>query len=1558
MTSHTPSTDERQMRKQQIRPRFVDLAELDDDLPEDATSRRAALDSFSNWPPAATVVRKKPPAITSSSKAGASTIRAEAPKALKKPTIEDADESQEGLSSDKARKAQEQTQKTPQAKTVRFDAETLAADKAVAEPSVLPKATLNLAGSIIGSIQERPVGERKTISRGNTRAKPSGSRFVVRRRMDEDLQKHEEQRQQRLQETEAPEGQEPGTGFPVVSHRDQITPILPFSDKSRKPHYSENIDTVEAPQRDALATQTALAESKTGADSSVTAPEAAQSDLAATADEEEWLDEAGKPMSAFRKSRLLRQGQRPPSVRSKSTPQPSVTKDDRDLPDFKPDPTRDPGGGADIDVINAVLSDVSRENDQKLRQMSAAEVSDELRSLESLFGKDILEALRSRKSASSSQETAPNTSDTASSEPLQSTSTSASIQNITGQEEEEDKDGPLAIKRQYFPSEPDTPNPSLEWMMPQPSQPSGSTDLRFDFSGQLLQRGTQTDQTYLSGLHHHGDDQDAPGYTFSELIHLLRSTVAAQRQLALNVLGRICEHYQAFRADDDTEASPATALLNDHALLLRARAISISRWLLGDRHFTVRAAALRCLASAVRSLPSGISIPLGAGQELDFGRLMGAGKGDVEDQDDRADASEVERSIQKDWARVMLESKILDLFLDRTDSVITSKWEAELALELLLRIASCSALHATQIFEKDPRKLSDFVIHLGLKVSWPPVPAEASLTEAEVQRPSSLPSITAVRLLHQGILSDRKIAEAIVLNGSIEHLLRFVVTPPWKVEGDWVSDDDAGDATVVLAYQIFDEVLQLFVSLASYGLFASVVARTWNLWQECNAWAVKQLFGDDDAVSTKGWTLEARSTAAQRIFEVLAAWTRCALDPHELMTAHDITWTQVRDWIEPVHDAAQQMTVPTAARASVQAPAFGALCVHIDAWLRCAMGKEPVLLQKYFDTCQKIASQCQQPISQHLFKVLRLFSSAPTQAIALDEAEQACRACHNYLDFFETLLRAEQVRASQTAAAEPTLFTRGSTVMKQESLALISCGAVWQALQSLESRASGRNVYRRTFSDFVAAALTTSPAGGSGSELPLELAAITRLDVRHAPRVAKIVLRATRTLAGDAIAHTLRPFLLECILGVNRLPEADPAKRAERRDAVPLSQVHSLFKPSRGEDVYASPKPADDVEEEDEEEEKDVDPITGSKLWKCPASGLPIRADWPLLALDDLLHSANTAVFNRPDNLEEGWKPSELDMVRASLQLAVAVFRSMLLRSKALSADSSDELASAEASAILSSLPSAEQVLLGVMKVFMLEKDQPDTFTDKTAAGLQQQKSTGTLTGRDLFRDPSISSKLTSLLDIAEELVVLRRVHNAGATMSSITLDAWTAATYGGTSMSFYQFFTDLVGLWDSVSFGDVNFARAIMTVANAGGGGGVLEGEAGVAVDFRRLVWNDYSDSLRSMPSIRVPDWLLDWADTDEDMLDHYCRYLAGAAGSTGTRKSLAWQIAAHHVRAALGMLDREGEGGRFRRRQTILKSLLAARGEALLRELVGAEDERLVQRLVAHLSVSSTTQ
>ena len=68
-----------------------------------------------------------------------------------------------------------------------------------------------------------------------------------------------------------------------------------------------------------------------------------------------------------------------------------------------------------------------------------------------------------------------------------------------------------------------------------------------------------------------------------------------------------------------------------------------------------------------------------------------------------------------------------------------------------------------------------------------------------------------------------------------------------------------------------------------------------------------------------------------------------------------------------------------------------------------------------------------------------------------------------------------------------------------------------------------------------------------------------------------------------------------------------------------------------------------------------TDPRTGATLWTSPAAGLPLRADWPLLALDDLLHSGEARALNASNALPTSWDFNEADIVRASLRLAVYV---------------------------------------------------------------------------------------------------------------------------------------------------------------------------------------------------------------------------------------------------------------------------------------------------------------
>ncbi|KAJ2911048.1 hypothetical protein GGI21_000217 [Coemansia aciculifera] len=62
--------------------------------------------------------------------------------------------------------------------------------------------------------------------------------------------------------------------------------------------------------------------------------------------------------------------------------------------------------------------------------------------------------------------------------------------------------------------------------------------LRFAFDGQIMTELESNTPTY-AGLHHHGENPDKPGYTIPELLHLSRSTVPAQRAVAMSTLGCI-----------------------------------------------------------------------------------------------------------------------------------------------------------------------------------------------------------------------------------------------------------------------------------------------------------------------------------------------------------------------------------------------------------------------------------------------------------------------------------------------------------------------------------------------------------------------------------------------------------------------------------------------------------------------------------------------------------------------------------------------------------------------------------------------------------------------------------------------------------------------------------------------------------------------------------------------------------------------------------------------------------------------------------------------------------
>ncbi|KAG8740257.1 hypothetical protein FRC10_004557 [Ceratobasidium sp. 414] len=242
--------------------------------------------------------------------------------------------------------------------------------------------------------------------------------------------------------------------------------------------------------------------------------------------------------------------------------------------------------------------------------------------------------------------------------------------------------------------------------------------------------------------------------------------------------------------------------------------------------------------------------------------------------------------------------------------------------------------------------------------------------------------------------------------------------------------------------------------------------------------------------------------------------------------------------------------------------------------------------------------------------------------------------------------------------------------------------------------------------------------------------------------------------------------------------------------------------------------------------------------------GLPTKNDWTLLPLSHLLRSGTSPVFQA---LPSGWDSDEVDVVRAVLAFAWA-------RQFALSDFPALRLSGAE-------------VVFGCMRVFMLEHGQPHDDSSS-----------------EIFRDGQVETMMRALLSGV----------SLGSTKDSSLIEPSpleAAASRHLSGQPFYQFYTDLVGLYDAVSFAHPIFSRILLPPLSMN-----------YAIDYRRLVWGDYGHILRSVqteladvPSGSLKEWL--WPrDTNGEMIGWYLKALM-KGGVTGFLRF----VAVHHLAASL---------------------------------------------------------
>lgn len=1056
-----------------------------------------------------------------------------------------------------------------------------------------------------------------------------------------------------------------------------------------------------------------------------------------------------KPLSAFRRARLQRAGVPAPHARDAPAMPPP------------PDPTRDPGGGAAPETVSSLLADIAQDNERKIAHMSYEHVEEELRDAEAFFGKDLLAKLSQRRSRATGwpamerldlHDDAPPPAPTKARDPP--SDARADLE---------------ALRQTYFPDEPETVPPPLAWTVDAPDTPA-SAQVRFDFDGHVVSRPTDMfaeapDATYLAGLHHHGHDPSAPGYTLDEILHWTRSHVASQRCMALQLLQRIAAAHPLASASK----CEAYRVLDAEHRAMRARFLFTARYLLDDRHRSVSRAAAACLAACVQSVRC-VSTnaflvaesPIAAEPELDW-TIQAFDPTDLHAPPPSfhaPDATHLEL-LQHNWVDGLLAAHILDALETRLSDL-------DAPTTPVCDVLCGMALHrsdAAQAIAARPRLVRVLVAHAATQAPWP-------LTS----RP--WPRIDAMLALLRIIQVSSTCASTLVAQGALDPMLRYIVLPPQDLQSKQPED------LATHEHALASTALRLFAALGRYGMNSASVREVHAALPAWAHWAARvwsQLDADD-----------VRLASIHALFDLLALWTRAAIDgpKHGDLGANGPV---VYDWAA-FSIALLAERGPTSNRALA---AQGRAAAHLATWCEVvrALPTETDHSVVHAAAEAVMAQWASAPALPSYAPRMAARADAPTALGAAVDVSRHASAWHDFLALAHAASHAQLVAHAQS-----------------QLLALLRL-----PLRELCSRVRAADALVTAHRTWIVA----SCLDAEGPEATLRI--LHALGPEEGTLAAQILPRIAAQV-DTRVWEILSPFLLDNVHAASGAPSLVAAIRGE----APLTTL--LVRRATSPTV-------------------DTDPRTGAELWRSRAAGLPLRADWPMLALDDLLHSGDAHVFNARDALPADWDFCEADVVQASLDLTLYVAEQRVV-------------------------PSA-YLWFGMMKVFLLELAPP-----------AHPAATGAVTGRDLFASPPMAARLERLMAVADA---------PDQDHTLLVRDA--AAHLLPPSMPLYQMYTDLLGLYESISMNDPLFARVLLPPL-------AMAYEA----DYRRLLWREYAMmlpgiqvSLEHVPCVqgqRLNAYL--WpCETDKDVLLAYAHALA--QGCVSPSQPFLYAVAVHHVSAAL---------------------------------------------------------
>ncbi|KAG9002460.1 hypothetical protein FRB94_003871 [Tulasnella sp. JGI-2019a] len=738
------------------------------------------------------------------------------------------------------------------------------------------------------------------------------------------------------------------------------------------------------------------------------------------------------------------------------------------------------------------------------------------------------------------------------------------------------------------------------------------------------------------------------------------------------------------------------------------------------------------------------------------------------------------------------------------------------------------------------------------------------------------PNPRAIILLDHIARVSRANAKQIVDDGMADACLRFLVA---------LSEDDAGDHPSTApqsepsAHPLLVETMRLFTTLGKYGMYTNIAT---DVHQNLT----------HHALTLSPTAVKADLDLSRTYLELLEIWITCAVDPHRTTPPHDILWSQVVGWawVEDVLRFRRSLFE----REDSQGRVLGAVWNVLAAWIegcgvnsvRAGQGGREVLVKELMGCVAKEEVVLERAVKWmieklgdvadglegveslvHLSEDARLVGSAIRLAYALEERHSDGEASRPVMPS-STLTQLRTLCQGIAASAPLTAYFNTSTTS-------ISQHALIQPITNL--LATSITLLERTIppDEWLQLAIRSATCFIPGDED--FTASIFSLISKNVTEALVVKQWGWSDIPSDVWTkgglRTVLPFLF------NSTKRHDVLEGGAEGEEAPLEVVAPYTTtPKAIEEVTTMVVPAPQSK-------------TASRSNSTP--GLPLRNDWPFVALNDLLHSGTSPVFH---TLPDDWDHSEVDIVRGTL-LWASVAQHVTLHISDKSVDGR-------------SLMTREEMVFGCMKVFMLEHGQSSA------------SSAGNDSSSEVFRDEGISKSM-------DRLLLPFRIGQSTSTYSTTPPPSLeiTALPFLGISTPFFQFYSDFLGLYDSVSFGHSTFGSLLLPpLANAN-----------YAADYRKLLWGDYPQVLRLL-DFEVQDVIGDDArrwlwpiETDGEMIGMYLK----ALGRGFPRGFLRW-IAVHHLACNIWPDLGTGDETIELRRRKLLNAVLGSTGLEVVRDVI----------------------